>query len=90
MILISYAPDNLVGGFDPITDRVKIMVNGSGAVSIHRHRVNLLILPKAAYYAITSMVGSRKVYQNLTTDVNEPAAGTIGRWIQRSLSIQRA
>ena len=75
-------PDNLVGGFDPITDRV----NGQWKWrSVDPQTQGKLInFNEGRLLRNYSMVGSRKVYQNLTTDVNEPAAGTIGRWIQRS------
>lgn len=71
-------PDNAIGGFDPVTDKV----NGQWKWRSVSTPSKVIDFNEGKLLRNFSMVGSRKVYENLTTDKNEPAAGTIGGWVQ--------
>ena len=78
-------PTNTLGGFDPITDQV----NGQWQWRSVSTPAKIIDFNEGRLLRNYSMVGSRRLYENLTTDKNEPAAGTIGRWIQRAIAVQK-
>lgn len=75
-------PINALGGFDPITDQV----NGQWRWRSDNTPAKVINFNEGRLLRNYAMVGSRKLYENLTTDTNEPAAGTIGRWIQPAIT----
>lgn len=78
-------PANTLGGFDPITDQV----NGQWQWRSVSTPEKIVDFNEGRLLRNYSMVGSRKLYENFTTDKNEPAAGIIGRWIQRAVAIPK-
>jgi len=77
-------PVNSLGGFDPITNKVNGQWQWRSTNPSLQGKV--IDFNEGKLLRNYSMVGSRRVYENLTTDKNEPAAGTLGRWIQRSFT----
>lgn len=74
--------ENTLGGFDPITDKV----NGQWQWRSVSTPVKMIDFSEGRLLRNLSMVGGRGSYERITTDKNEPPAGTIGRWIQPSFT----
>lgn len=78
-------PVNTLGGFDPITNEV----SGQWRWSSVTNPQKIVDFNEGRLVRNFSMVGSQRIYQNLTAETTEPPAGTIGRWIQPSVSVVR-
>lgn len=77
-------PLNTLGGFDPITHKV----NGQWQWRSVSEPQKIIDFNDGQLVRNFGMFGSRKLYENLTTDKNEPPAGTLGRWVQRPFTNQ--
>ena len=66
-------PTNTLGGFDPITDQV----NGQWQWRSVTTPAKIIDFNEGRLLRNYSMVGSRRLYENLTTDKNEPERGRL-------------